>query len=162
MFFNNAIYITLFNQAFLKLLNQVIISLKLMQRLPISVYFIAIVTGKMEKYWKCEFRVMICTLLVMFRYNFSGNIYQRVRKIFFSPILKKNFKIISKIDKNSLLWKTWKRCELLFLQKKWVISITFAYSMTARLVTVLTHFSPMFHFYTPRKTTFLVGIKKQN
>ena len=48
----------------------------------------------------------------------------------------KNLKIKIKCDENALSWKNWIRYELSFFEKKWVISIAFANSMTQRLVTV--------------------------
>ena len=59
-----------------------------------------------------------------------------------------------KVKKNSLTWKTWNRYELPFFQKKWAMPIASANSMTKSLVTVLTHFSPMFNSYNPWKRRF--------
>ena len=147
-FFNNEIYITSLSQVFFKTIESSNLLLKINAELSISVYFITVITAKMEKKWKCEFRVMICTLLAMFRHIQLKHLPK------FSPIYQKKLKLKLKVNKNSFSWKTWIRYELLFIQKKMRDAPVFANFMTQWLVTVLTHFSPVFHFYAPRKQRF--------
>ena len=74
-----------------------------MQRQSISVYFITVITAKIEKYWKCEFCVMICTLLAMFRHLQWKHLPKSWKKLI--PFLQKNFKIKIKCDEKALSWQ---------------------------------------------------------
>ena len=96
-FFNNAIYITSLSQVFFKTIESSNLVLKINAELSISVYFITVITAKMEKKWKCEFRVMICTLLAMFRHIQLKHLPKSQEK--FSPIYQKKLKLKLKVTK---------------------------------------------------------------